>query len=685
MRALDPSAQHILFWSAQWISALVVNVNLRELLLFPLIRDQLNGGADFYSRALHDNDDLRVQLRAIRYTIYHDASSTLWYDDVSTAHRKWLASWEKERKEWQLPLSDYLRHVQVSTLRDICATHSAGSSVVDPKPPTTHELNYGQQLIQMFEIQYANMVKTGNLQGVPRPRQEVDWVCPDGFDSVVPERRPVSEIGHFPKPTGFGEQRPKQEPEPVTSPDLPPLRPSPRPSAPYLPFGTNLTRLTKLPDAPSAESRAATDALILQHAEESKEAHRRARLKYYGSELAEQLATRKALIASAADKAVALKEFLLEDKHTTDLEGSYYYDEVTLAFRCHGTHWESLSEDITPVGEHYLLIHYDVMYFARLDVYRLNVYGCVERALTLSLTQIQEMAKDHTWTMPMTMECSGNGRNTMKPRYNRHVPWGLQAFGCYNWTGMPLRFLLQQVGVTADCVDVVFTGYDAGLESNELRYFQHALSIHDAAIDHSMLCWMHNGIDLLPNHGAPLRLMVPGWYGNINVKWLQSIQLINRRFKGVYQRTYSYSQMPSDNDLLCPSQELRPHAMLKPMGFPDFTTRKRSALQGKQQWVGKAWVGGGHYRAVLSVDLSLDDGNTWLPCKMEPRLGIFGWLKFTVQLELGVGMYSIRVRATDNMGFRQTVQLDMWNWASMQDDAMQKIDLIVVDGLTVTE
>ena len=98
------------------------------------------------------------------------------------------------------------------------------------------------------------------------------------------------------------------------------------------------------------------------------------------------------------------------------------------------------------------------------------------------------------------------------------VPWGLQAFGCYCWTGLPLRLLLHQVGVTSDCVDVVFTGYDAGMEHGELRYFQHSLEIHDPVIDHSMICWMHNGVELIPNHGFPLRLMVPAWYGNANIK-----------------------------------------------------------------------------------------------------------------------------------------------------------------------
>jgi len=171
----------------------------------------------------------------------------------------------------------------------------------------------------------------------------------------------------------------------------------------------------------------------------------------------------------------------------------------------------------------------------------------------------------------------------------------------------------------------------------------------------------------------------------VNIKWLQSIECMNRKFKGVYQRTYSYSRTPTDNDIACPSQELRPHAMLCPIGYPDFTTRKRTALAGKTTWIGKAWVGGGYYRAIIRVDISLDSGKTWLQCKMEPRLGIFGWLKFQVQMELHVGMYKVLVRATDNLGQHQKVELDDWNWASMQDDAMQKMDLIVVDRMTFTE
>lgn len=285
----------------------------------------------------------------------------------------------------------------------------------------------------------------------------------------------------------------------------------------------------------------------------------------------------------------------------------------------------------------------------------------------------------------MVMECSGNGRAMMKPRYNQHVPWGLQAFGCYCWTGTPLRVLIDKAGVTEDCIDIVFTGYDAGLEKEkEIRYFAHAINIHDPVIDHSWLIWMNNGVDLLPEHGYPLRLMVPAWYGNVNVKWLRSIEFINRKFKGIYQRTYSYTKTPSDNDIAVPATELRPRAMVAPIGYPDFTTRKRTAVAGEYKFHGKTWVGGGHYRAIVLVELSLDGGKTWLRCQLGPRIGVNAWANFSLTLDLPVGMYTVVVRAMDNLGQRQQMVLE-WNWASMQDNAMQVFELTVVDSLSVVE
>jgi len=107
--------------------------------------------------------------------------------------------------------------------------------------------------------------------------------------------------------------------------------------------------------------------------------------------------------------------------------------------------------------------------------------------------------------------------------------------------------------------------------------------------------------------------------------------------------------------------------------------------QEKNIWTGRAWVGGGHYRAIIRVEISMDSGKTWVECKMEPRIGIWGWHKFQLEMDLQIGLYKVMIRATDSIGNQQKVELDDWNWASMQDDAIQKMDLIVVDQMTVTE
>jgi DMSO/TMAO reductase YedYZ molybdopterin-dependent catalytic subunit len=619
----------------------------------------------------------------VRRVIYEHASAVEWYPEVSRAHELWAQGVAIEEKEWLAKLEAYLQKVQLESLRDVSQSREH-PGIEEPNPPSSHDYNYGQQLTQMYEILNLYMSRTGNMQGIPRPRHEADWACTDGYEfAYSPAYDEIDGVkGTAPPPTGRGIVSLKDFPEPNFSTELPP--PSNGKNLPNI--GISLNRIIAHPDAKSPEIRAQFTKENEERKNESLTSIEKAHIAKFGSKEAEEMVDKEHKVQVAAERAQSLQEYLKGEFHTTDLEGSYYWNEVQLAFRNHGTHWETLSQDITPLGHHYLLIHYDVQFFkSALDSHRLKVFGCVKNPVILTMAQIKEMGKGLTHSVPMVMECSGNGRAMMKPRYNQHVPWGLQAFGCYCWTGTPLRNLIDRVGVTEDCIDVVFTGYDAGLEKEkEVRYFSHALNIHDPVIDHSWLIWMNNGVDLLPEHGYPLRLMVPAWYGNVNIKWLRSIEFMPRRFKGVYQRTYSYTKTPTDNDIAVPSQELRPRAMVAPIGIPDFTTRKRTTVAGQQHFFGKCWVGGGHYRAITHVELSLDAGKSWLLCQVGPRIGINAWANFNLTLDLPVGIYQVMVRATDNLGNRQKLVLD-WNWASMQDDAIQAYELTVVDSLSVIE
>ena len=176
------------------------------------------------------------------------------------------------------------------------------------------------------------------------------------------------------------------------------------------------------------------------------------------------------------------------------------------------------------MGLHYLLVHYDI---PAVDA---RSGGCgwtaaCERPLELDLDDLRARP---SVTQPVTMECAGNGRAAMEPHVTSQ-PWLLEAVGTGEWTGAPLAPLLEQAGLLDDAVEIVFDGLDRGLEGGDradLRAQPHdRAGVHDDAL----LAYELNGAPLPSQHGYPLRLVVPGWYGMTNVKWLSSITAVASR------------------------------------------------------------------------------------------------------------------------------------------------------------
>ena len=135
----------------------------------------------------------------------------------------------------------------------------------------------------------------------------------------------------------------------------------------------------------------------------------------------------------------------------------------------------------------------------------------------------------------MTLECAGNGRTGLSPRPVGQ-PWVLEAVGTAEWTGTPLRGVLEEAGIAGGAIEVLFGGLDRGTEDGETVRYERSLSLADAHRDEVLLVYAMNGQPLLPQHGAPLRLVVPGWYGMASVKWLDRITLIDYEFGGHHQR-----------------------------------------------------------------------------------------------------------------------------------------------------
>src|SRR3954469_25024144 len=320
-------------------------------------------------------------------------------------------------------------------------------------------------------------------------------------------------------------------------------------------------------------------------------------------------------------------------------------EEVRLALRNPGMPLEALRHAVTPIGMHYVLVHFDVP-----DVdaatHTLTVDGLVRGTLTLSM---EELRARPAVTLPVVMECAGSGRAPLAPR-PVSAPWHDEAVGCAEWTGTPLWGVLEEAGLLDDAVEVLFTGCDRGLDQGVEQDYQRSLTIEDAMRDDVLLAYAMNGAPLPPSHGHPLRLVVPDWYGMASVKWLRSITAIAEPFEGV-QQTALYRYRSSEDDEGVPVTRKRPHALMAPPGIPEFLSRVRHLPVGPTVVTGRAWSGGS---AIRRVEFSADAGRTWDDARLDAPLGRHRWTEWSYLWDASApGDYELCVRATDAEGETQ--------------------------------
>lgn len=189
--------------------------------------------------------------------------------------------------------------------------------------------------------------------------------------------------------------------------------------------------------------------------------------------------------------------------------------------------WERLTDWLTPQNQVFNVQHYGLPEFEAKD-FKLEITGLVGRAMTLTMAELKELPRRDEF---MTLECSGNGsdKGFMNAVYNSR------------WTGTPLAPLLKQCRMDPKAKEVVFFGMDRKKETlragtnRELTVevpFGRSLSIEDAMNLPILLAYERNGEPIEKRNGAPLRLIVPGWYGVACVKWLTRIDVRDRRYMG---------------------------------------------------------------------------------------------------------------------------------------------------------
>jgi DMSO/TMAO reductase YedYZ molybdopterin-dependent catalytic subunit len=333
-------------------------------------------------------------------------------------------------------------------------------------------------------------------------------------------------------------------------------------------------------------------------------------------------------------------------------------DELQLAARNHGMPLEALRHEITPVGLHYLLTHYDIPVVDP-RTWRLTVDGLVD---PLELT-LDELRAREAVTMPITMECAGNGRAQLEP----HVvsqPWLTEAVGTMEWTGVPVTSLLS--GATGG--EVVFTGLDRGVEGGVEQAYARSLPL--AECDGALLAYACNGAPLPPQHGFPLRLVVPGWYGMTSVKWLTRITVQDEPFEG-YQMVTGYRMRRDEDDPGTPITRIEPRSLMTPPGIPDFMTRRRFLPPGPVRLEGRAWSGWG---PIQRVEVGID--GVWRDAELGEPPGSAAWAPWSLDWGAPAGEHVLSARAHDATG-RSQPDAPPWNVGGYANNAIQRIPVTV--------
>jgi sulfane dehydrogenase subunit SoxC len=348
----------------------------------------------------------------------------------------------------------------------------------------------------------------------------------------------------------------------------------------------------------------------------------------------------------------------------------FTFEEVQQATRNHGMPLEALRYDVTPIGLHYLLIHYDIPYVDA-DAWRLRVEGRVERALSQSLSELRAMpAREVT----VTMECAGNGRARMDRRRSSQ-PWIQEAVGTARWRGVPLKSVLGEAGLLEGACEVVFTGLDRGSEGDgRVEAFERSLPLEEALREEVLLAYEVNGQELPPQHGFPLRLVVPGWYGMTNVKWLTTITVVDRPFTG-YQQAYAYRLRRREDEEGRPLTRMQPRALMIPPGAPHFPSRERTASAGLCRIEGRAWSG---WAPVVTVAVTTDGGESWSAAELDEPVSPWAWRRWRFDWEPpGPGRYDLLCRARDAAGNEQPLEPE-FNLGGYANNAVQRVAVTVV-------
>jgi DMSO/TMAO reductase YedYZ molybdopterin-dependent catalytic subunit len=316
---------------------------------------------------------------------------------------------------------------------------------------------------------------------------------------------------------------------------------------------------------------------------------------------------------------------------------------------------------ITPTDQFFFIQHYN-----KPDItpaaYRLKLTGLFDKPTELSLADLQSM---RSTDVVNGYECSGNSARAMQ---------GLSSNG--RFTGVRVRDVLRRAGVDDKAKEVVFLGADKGNEDvvfrqNTLKVqqqFARSITLENAMKPDPILAWALNGQPLTRDHGAPLRVIMPGWYGVANVKWVSEIHLQEGRFLGNYQaRWYRTVRAVGGSGELTDADTQFFETEVTRLNLKSVIARVRKTA-GAHTIMGFVLNDGTPLR---SVEVKVDEG-PWQRATLDPQNTQYSWKLFSYRWEGATpGEHTIVSRATDANGVVQPTVAELARKKTFLEDNSQ--------------
>jgi DMSO/TMAO reductase YedYZ molybdopterin-dependent catalytic subunit len=335
-----------------------------------------------------------------------------------------------------------------------------------------------------------------------------------------------------------------------------------------------------------------------------------------------------------------------------------------------GVPLNSLNQERTSANQFFIRNHFNIPQVDA-STWSLTVDGEVERTLHLKYDEITGMVAKELMVL---LECAGNSRASVQPPIEGLL-WDHSGVSTARWKGVSVRAVLERAGLRGSAKEVLFQGADGGKERGvpgEMN-FAMSLPLEKALEPDTILAYEMNEEPLAPEHGYPVRVVVPGWFGMTSVKWLTRMRVLDRPFEGYHQTSYYVliSEGIADSS---PKERVTSMPVKSLISWP---SRGQVLDMGSHSVRGVAWSGHG---TITQVEFSVDNGRTWHLADLDVSESPYAWRQWQIEWEARQpGYFLLRARATDRAGNCQPSQAK-WNFRGFANNSIHAVPVQVRPG-----